>query len=184
MALLPRLRRFAFALAGSRAAADDLVQDTYERAIRSIGSWQPGSRLDSWMFQIARNVHLNKLRADRVRREHAASVGHDPDERFVDGERLSEARLTLEAIRRFVWRLPDEQRTALTLVCVEGLTYKEVSDILGLPSGTVASRVARARLALAAFTEGGAVDQADTAQRRSPGGENTGPAPPSSAVRP
>jgi RNA polymerase sigma-70 factor (ECF subfamily) len=163
MALLPRLRRYAYALAGSRAAADDLVQDAYERAIRHIDSWLPGSRLDSWMFQIMRNVHLNKVRSDRVRRDHALSV--DTDGAMVDGERLTEARITLETVRQFVWRLPEEQRTALTLVCIEGMTYKEASDVLGLPGGTVASRVARARLALAAFVDG---DQAALAQQAAP----------------
>lgn len=157
MALLPRLRRYAYALAGSRAAAEDLVQDTYERAIRGIATWQPGTRLDAWMFQIARNTHLNKARADRVRRDHAADA---TPETSVDGGRAMEARLTLEAVRRFVWRLPEEQRAALMLVCVEGLSYKEAAGILGLPGGTVASRVARARLALASFVDGRADEPA------------------------
>jgi len=170
MALLPRLRRYAYALAGSRAGADDLVQDAYERAIRHIDSWLPGSRLDSWMVQIMRNVHLNKLRSDRVRRDHASAA--EP-EGLVDGERFTEARITLDAVRRFVWRLPEEQRTALSLVCIEGMTYKEAADVLGLPGGTVASRVARARLALAAFVDGDqtalaghAVSEADAGPER------------------
>lgn len=151
MALLPRLRRFAYGLSGSLPAADDLVQDAYERAIRSIDTFEPGTRLDHWMFQIVRNVHLNKARADKVRRDHAATVEPAPAH---DGERAMDAHLTLESIRRFVWRLPEEQRAALMLVCVDGLSYSDVAAQLGLPSGTVASRVARARLALAAMIEG------------------------------
>ena len=141
MALLPRLWRYAYALAGSRAAGDDLVQDTYERAIRGIATWQPGSRLDAWMFQIARNSYLNKARTDRVRRDHAAQA---PADDRIDGECSMEARLTLNAVRGIVWRLPEDQRAALTLVCIEGLSYKEAAEILGFPGGTVASRVARA----------------------------------------
>ena len=164
MALLPRLRRFAYGLAGSRAAADDLVQDAYERAIRHIDGFERGTRLDHWMFQIVRNVHLNKARADRVRRDHAAQAA---PEVAHDGERAAEARFTLDAVRRFVWRLPEEQRAALMLICVEGLSYKEASDQLGVPSGTIASRVARARLALAEMIDGSADAGSSTASQAS-----------------
>lgn len=162
LALLPRLRRYAYALTGSADAGDDLVQDTYERAIRNIASWRPGSRLDSWMFRIARNTHLNNARATRVRREHAADIAVDD---HFDGARSAEARMTLQAIRRFVWRLPEEQRSVLYLVCVEGLSYREVGDLLDLPGGTIASRLARARLALAEFLDG----ETDTSSRATGG---------------
>src|SRR5271154_5851848 len=74
-ALLPRLRRFALSLAGNRADADDLVQDTIERALRNLHQWQEGTRLDSWMFRIAQNLWIDQTRARRVR----ALVAHDPD---------------------------------------------------------------------------------------------------------
>ena len=153
LAFLPRLRRFAYGLTGSVHDGDDLLQATCERAIRHIGQWQPGTRLDSWMYRIARNLHLNNLRAKGVRHQHLASV--DPVEHgTVDGVRAAEAQITYEAVRRFVGRLPEEQRTILLLVTVEGLSYREVSEMLELPIGTVTSRLARARIALKSYLGG------------------------------
>lgn len=153
LAFLPRLRRFAYGLTGSIDDGDDLLQATCERAIRHIDQWQPGTRLDSWMFRIARNLHLNNLRAKGVRHQHLASV--DPAEHgTVDGVRAVEAQMTYQAVRGFVDRLPEEQRTILLLVTVEGLSYREVSQMLELPIGTVTSRLARARLALKSFVGG------------------------------
>ena len=147
LALLPRLRRFAYGLTGSIDEGDDLVQATCERAISRIDTWEPGTRLDSWMYRIARNVFLNEMRARKVRREHLKLV--DPKETVVvDGVRAMESRLTFARVRDLVARLPEEQRTVLLLVCVEGLAYKEVAEVLDLPMGTVTSRLARARLAL------------------------------------
>ena len=126
--LLPRLRRFAFALTGSMDEGDDLVQATYERALDRLGQWQNGTRLDSWMFRIAHNLHRNNLhrnnlRSARVRARHHSAV--DPDGiAGPNGPAATEARMTLDAVRRFVWRLPAEQQAALVLVCVEGLSYK------------------------------------------------------------
>jgi RNA polymerase sigma-70 factor (ECF subfamily) len=153
LAFLPRLRRFAYGLTGSVDDGDDLLQATCERAIRHIDQWQPGTRLDSWMYRIARNLHLNNLRAKGVRHQHLASI--DPIEHgTLDGVRAAEAQMTYQAVRGFVDRLPEEQRTILLLVTVEGLSYREVSDMLELPIGTVTSRLARARLALKSFVGG------------------------------
>jgi RNA polymerase sigma-70 factor (ECF subfamily) len=153
LAFLPRLRRFAYGLTGSADEGDDLLQATCERAIRHIDKWQPGTRLDSWMYRIARNLHLNNLRAKGVRGEHLSAI--DPDDVVsVDGVRAMEAQLTYEAVRGLVQRLPEEQRTILLLVTVEGLSYREVSDMLELPMGTVTSRLARARLALKSLLGG------------------------------
>ncbi len=153
LALLPRLRRFAYGLTGSIDEGDDLVQATCERAIRGIGTWQPGTRLDSWMYRIARNQFLNQIRANRVRGPHLEEADID---RHVhsDGARAMEAHLTLESVRGLTARLPEEQRSILLLVSVEGLSYKEVADILELPIGTVTSRLARARMTLRKFLEG------------------------------
>lgn len=153
LALLPRLRRFAYGLTGSIDDGDDLVQATCERAIRHIDTWQPGTRLDSWMYRIARNTYFNALRAKRTRADHLQSVDSSTMNR-VDGAGAMEAKLTFAAVRDFIGRLPEEQRSIVLLVCVEGLSYKEVSDILDLPIGTVTSRLARARIALKSFAEG------------------------------
>ena len=153
LALLPRLRRFAYGLTGSIDDGDDLVQTTCERAIRHIDTWQPGTRLDSWMYRIARNTYFNALRAKRIRADHLQSVDPNAANR-VDGAGDMEARLTFAAVRDFIGRLPEEQRSIVLLVCVEGLSYKEVADILNLPIGTVTSRLARARIALKSFADG------------------------------
>ncbi len=160
LALLPRLRRFAYGLTGSIDEGDDLVQATCERAIDRIETWQPGTRLDSWMYRIARNTFLNWRRAGRVRAEYLQLL--DPDQfGSIDGARAMEAHLTLASVRQGIARLPEEQRTVLLLVCVEGLAYKEVSELLDLPMGTVTSRLARARLSLKALVEGTAQDRSD-----------------------
>lgn len=153
LALLPRLRRFAYGLTGSMDEGDDLVQVTCERAVRHIDSWQPGTRLDSWMYRIARNTYLNRLRAQRVRGEHLQPVELDRHVN-VDGVGQMDARLTFAAVRRLIERLPEEQRAVLLLVCVEGLAYREVAAALDLPIGTVTSRLARARMTLKNLLEG------------------------------
>lgn len=149
IALLPRLRRFARGLTGSEVEADDLVQAACERAIQRIGQWQPGTRLDSWMFRIMQNLWIDAIRMGKLRGSHLSVV--DPESQQaqgLDGEQTTMNRLTLEAVRRGVQRLPPDQRSVLLLVCVEGQSYKETADALGIPVGTVMSRLSRARLAL------------------------------------
>jgi RNA polymerase sigma-70 factor (ECF subfamily) len=155
--LLPRLRRFAVSLTGNMADADDLVQDTVERALRNLHRWQPDTRLDSWMYRIAQNLWIDTVRARRVRQ----TTGAEPpeDAAVFDGARAAEARLTFAETCRALAGLPEEQRAVVALVVVEGLAYREVAEILGIPIGTVTSRLARAREALAARVFGaGAVE--------------------------
>jgi RNA polymerase sigma-70 factor (ECF subfamily) len=145
-ALLPRLRRFALSLTGNRADADDLVQDTVERALRSLHQWQQGTRLDSWMFRIAQNLWIDATRARRVR------AAHDPDAAeniAIDGARDAEARLVFAETVRAIAELPEDQRVVVALVLVDGMSYREAADILKVPMGTVTSRLARARMTLA-----------------------------------
>jgi RNA polymerase sigma-70 factor (ECF subfamily) len=104
------------------------------------------------MFRIARNLFLNDIRARNIRTAYAAeSVHHTPG--AVDGERVLESQLTYDAVCRFISALPEEQRSTLLLVAVEGLSYREASDILGVPIGTVTSRLARGRAALKSWVE-------------------------------
>lgn len=145
--LMPRLRRFAAGLTGGSVAdADDLVQAACERALGRLHQWRPDTRFDSWMFRIVQTLWFNEL-ARRKRRPEvpldnlAGRVGED-------GERRAEARLSLAEVQRAFAGLPGEQRAVLLLVCAEGYTYREAADILGIPVGTVMSRVARGRLAL------------------------------------
>jgi RNA polymerase sigma-70 factor (ECF subfamily) len=146
LALLPRLRRFACGLTGSTPDGDDLAQATVERAIRYIDQWQPGTRLDSWIFKIARNLHLNGIRRRRLFEERLPLLSEL--EGGPDGRRVVDGKLTLDEVRRAVAQLPAEQRIVLLLVCVEGLSYDEVADVTGVARGTVGSRLARARLSL------------------------------------
>ena len=152
IALLPRLRRFAYGLTGSQHEGDDLVQDTCERAIRNLDKWQAGTRLDSWMFQIARNLFLNRVRDNAVRRKHLQVVMTE-DPTAHASPPVAEARLTLEAVRRAIWQLPEEQRAVLLLISVEGLSYKETAAALDIPMGTVMSRLARGRAVIKAMIE-------------------------------
>ncbi len=163
LALLPRLRRFAYGLTGSIDQGDDLVQATCERAIRNIDTWQDGTRLDSWMYRIARNQFLNELRAKKVRGQHLEVTEIDRHMHF-DGARAVDAQMTLNTVRALAARLPEEQRSVLILVCVEGLSYKEVAALLDLQVGTVTSRLARARITLKTFLEGGDPPQDDSAR--------------------
>lgn len=144
---LPRLRRFAYSLAGNPDQGDDLVQETCLRALSRADQWQPGTRLDSWMYRIAQNIWLDRMRANKVR---GPSIDIDslPDLASHDGRAVTESRLTLEEVTRGIARLPADQQVLVSLVCVEGLSYKEAADVLQVPIGTVMSRLARARRAL------------------------------------
>ncbi len=149
IALLPRLRRFARGLTGSEEEADDLVQAACERAIQRISQWQPGTRLDSWMFRIMQNLWIDAIRVGKLRGSHLSLV--EPEGQQIpglDGEKATMNRLTLEAVRRGVRRLPPDQRSVLLMVCVEGYSYRETAESLGVPVGTVMSRLSRARLSL------------------------------------
>jgi RNA polymerase sigma-70 factor (ECF subfamily) len=152
VALQPRLRRFAYGLTGSMDDADELVQCTYERALQRLDQWQRGSRLDSWMFRILQSINFNLYRAARVRGEDKGVI--DPDTQGSDlSMRKLEAGMILERVRELLLRLPEEQRSALMLVAVEGFSYKEAASVLDVPVGTLTSRLARGRLALMAMMD-------------------------------
>jgi RNA polymerase sigma-70 factor, ECF subfamily len=146
VAVLPRLRRFARGLTGSMADADDLVQAACERALARQHQFQEGTRFDSWMFRIVQTIWIDQVRSRGVRKEHGdmaeMRLGSDEPVRRV------EARLALEEVRRAADRLPPDQRTALLLVTVDGLSYKEAAEVVQVPVGTIMSRLARARIAL------------------------------------
>ena len=145
LALLPRLRRFARALARDAADADDLCQITVEKALLARGSWQPGTRLDSWMYRIMRNAWIDTARA----RGRASETFVDAEVgAAVGGDGGAEARVALGEVEAAMRRLPDEQREAVALVLVEGLAYKEAAEVLDIPMGTLTSRLVRGRQAL------------------------------------
>ena len=149
-ALLPRLRRFAHGLSRNPADADDLMQMTIERALRSKAQWQPGTRLDSWLYKIMRNLWIDTVRS-RGRKERleapedeAETLGHDPRAGI-------EASIDLQRVMAAMERLPGEQREVVALILIEGFGYREAAELLNLPIGTVSSRLVRGRIALLAM---------------------------------
>lgn len=137
---IPRLRRYARALLGDRYAADDLVQDTLERAWNKLHLWRPGSDMRAWLFSIMHNVFVNQVRSRR----------HEVDVRIEDlpqvAVRATQGQnLELADVDRALRVLPVEQREVVLMVSVEDMTYEEVSRALGIPIGTVMSRLSRGR---------------------------------------
>jgi RNA polymerase sigma factor (sigma-70 family) len=146
-ALLPRLRRFGRNLTRHREDADDLVQLVIERALNRAEQWQPGTRLDSWLFRIMQNAWIDELRA----RGRAAETFAPEEDGANVGVFDADTQIDAIAVRKAVARLGDEQRAVVALVLVEGLPYKEAASVLGIPIGTLTSRLARARDTLQAM---------------------------------
>jgi RNA polymerase sigma-70 factor (ECF subfamily) len=144
---LPRLRRFAHALSRNAADADDLTQMTVERALKARRSWQDGTRLDSWLYRIMRNLWIDTARSRARKAKHelgpeaAATVGVDPRPGV-------EAAIDLARIMAAMDQLPDEQREVVALILIEGFGYRETAEMLDVPIGTVSSRLVRGRNAL------------------------------------
>jgi RNA polymerase sigma-70 factor, ECF subfamily len=148
--LLPRLRRFARVITRDVADADDLVQVAVEKALARAAQWRPGSRLDSWMFGIMKNAWIDEVRARR-RRERV----HVPEEAGATiGDSSATARDIALSVQAAMARLPEDQRLAIALVLVEGLSYKDAAESLGIPMGTLTSRLSRGREALQALLGG------------------------------
>lgn len=147
VAMLPRLRRFARALTGSSADADDIVQIALERALMRMDQYQQGTRLDSWLFSITRNAWIDEARS-RTRRGRIFAPPEAGDTVGYGGEADVNAKLDADDVWTAMRKLPDEQREAVALVCVEGLAYREAAETLGVPIGTLTSRLARGREAL------------------------------------
>ena len=155
IALLPRLRRMARALCRDDQEADDLVQTACERALANRHRFHDGTRLDSWLYRIMQNHWLDLCRRRRTRGVTAPLDGQI-ELAGADGRRDTESRLTLAAVRRLIRELPEDQRLALVLVTLEGLSYREAAERMEVPLGTLMSRLGRARRKLMELVEGGA----------------------------
>lgn len=143
-ALLPRLRRFARTIVYNREDADDLVQIAVERALGRSAQWQPDTRLDSWIFRIMKNAWIDEVRS-RIRRDNLFA----PEEAGEHvGDQTAEAQQQRMAIEKAVGMLSEEHRMVVALVLVDGMPYKEASEVLEIPIGTLTSRLVRARAAL------------------------------------
>jgi RNA polymerase sigma-70 factor (ECF subfamily) len=144
VAALPRLRRFCQAMVGNPHDGDDLMQATVERALSRHVQFEPGTRVDSWMYRIAQNLHIDGVRS-RQRRGVTVPIEDLPERIGEDGWAVVEGRSELAMAQRALAQLPDDQRAAFVLVVIEGLSYREAADTLDVPIGTIMSRIARAR---------------------------------------
>ncbi|MBT9475447.1 RNA polymerase sigma factor [Polaromonas sp.] len=150
VACIPSLRRYGRGLVSDRERADDLVQDTLERAWRQFASWQRRGEVRAWMFGIMHNLFIDRVRSQRSTPEEAAG-----DELPELPDRATQAdRLEVRDLDRVLQRLPPEQREVLLLVGVEEMSYQEVASVVGAPIGTVMSRLSRARERLRVELEG------------------------------
>jgi RNA polymerase sigma-70 factor, ECF subfamily len=141
--LLPKLRRFARSLTRNPHDADDLLQGALERALGHLEQWQADTRVDSWLYTIVKHAWIDELRS-RARREHTFE---DAEQADAIPDHRGDASGTL-AVEQAMACLPAEQRLAVALVLIEGLPYKEAAQIIGVPMGTLTSRLARGRQAL------------------------------------
>ena len=132
LAELPRLRRYARAMVGDRAVADDLVQDTLERGWSRLAQWQPGSDLRAWLFGIMHN-----LRVDQLRRPGLSTLPLEDEDIAVPIRATQTDQLEVNDLTAALARLPEEQRAVLLLVALEEMSYEQIAATLGIPTGTV-----------------------------------------------
>ena len=147
---IPRLRRYARALTGNRDSADDLVQDTLERALTRSALFRPGSDARPWLFAIMHNLFVNQVRSAAARNTTSLDPAM-PEPPVPDG---SQDGLAVRDIERSLRLLPDEQREVILLVGLEDFSYAETARIMGVPIGTVMSRLSRGRERLRALLAG------------------------------
>ena len=145
---IPRLRRYARALAGDRTAADDLVQDTLERAWSKLHLYRRGTDLRAWLFTVMHNVYVNQRRAARP----VVSLEEEMPELAQPAREMDT--LMLRDLDAAIRKLPPDQREVLLLVALEDMSYSEAAGALEIPIGTVMSRLARAREKLRAMLSG------------------------------
>ncbi len=149
VSLLPRLRRFAYGLTHDGPQADDLVQASCLKALERWHQWQAGTNLAAWMFRIVKTTWLDDYRAHKRHRTEALDEETAPEIPGEDGRVVVEQRSQARQLRVLIEALPDDQREVLLMVTVDGLSYKDAAQALGVPMGTVMSRLSRARLRLA-----------------------------------
>ncbi|GMQ87413.1 MAG: sigma-70 family RNA polymerase sigma factor [Gammaproteobacteria bacterium] len=147
---IPRLRRYARALTGDVNRADDLVQDCLARALPRLKLWKPGTDMRAWLFTIMHNLFVNECRRQRKQPDMTAFAADDVPGPYDN----SEADVRLSELQSGLQRLAPEQREVLLLVSIEGLSYQQVAGVLGIPNGTVMSRLHRGRQQLRKWMSG------------------------------
>ncbi len=149
LAELPRLRRYARAMVGDRAVADDLVQDTLERGWSRLAQWRPGSDLRAWLFGIMHNLRVDQLRCQGPNTQPLGEAESEAPMRATQSDRLE-----VNDLAAALARLPEEQRAVLLLVALEEMSYEQIASTLGIPLGTVMSRLSRGRERLRLMLDG------------------------------
>lgn len=154
VAIIPALRAFARGLCGNRDMADDMAQDAMTRAWAARASYTPGTNFRAWMFMILRNHFYTTLR------KNSRMVSWDPEvaERILVAGPSQHDRINVSDVSKALQKLPAEQREVLMLIGANGVSYEEASEIMGCAIGTIKSRLARGRAALAALIEGPELD--------------------------
>ena len=150
VSLLPRFRRFARSLARDPDSADDIVQAACQRALERLDQVREGTRLDSWIYRIIYTRWIDKLRRGKTRTANLQIMTNEDDSTTADGRYGTDLTAALD-MKKALASLPAEHHAAITLVSVEGYSYKEAASVLDVPVGTVASRVARGRTMLGNF---------------------------------
>ena len=149
LAELPRLRRYARAMVGDRAVADDLVQDTLERGWLRLAQWRPGSDLRAWLFGIMHTLRVDQLRCQGPNPQPLGEAESEAPMRATQSDRLE-----VNDLAAALARLPEEQRAVLLLVALEEMSYEQIASTLGIPLGTVMSRLSRGRERLRLMLDG------------------------------
>jgi len=150
---IPKLRRFARALCGDRVLADDLVQDCLERALARLQSWRENTNMRAWLFTILRNLYINQLRSS-ARRPNETSFD-ESQEMMASTAPTQGQRLLVRDLGAALQLLPGQHREVILLVGLEGMNYKQTAEILGVPVGTVMSRLSRGRETLRGLMDNG-----------------------------
>ncbi|KGB55001.1 RNA polymerase, sigma-24 subunit, ECF subfamily [Sphingopyxis sp. LC81] len=156
LACLKGIRRFAYALTGSMADADDLMQATVLRILER--PMPADADVRRWSYRICRNLWIDMRRANRVRSEWSA-LQSEIGETVVDGQHLADVAVSFQEVDMAMRDLPEAQRALLILVAIEGLSYQEAAELLDIPMGTVMSRLSRARASLAVQFSANPVDR-------------------------
>ncbi len=148
--LAPQLRRYAYALTRNPADADDLLQATLERVLSK--TMPEDVELVKWTYRVCRNIWIDEIRSRRIRREAVPQIASAPALQVSTEDEVA-SRFALQRAQAGIDKLPDDQREVLTMVAIAGMAYRDAAEALAIPSGTVMSRLARARASLAAYME-------------------------------
>jgi len=146
IAALPALRRFALVLTRNDVDAGDLLQETCERALSRWTQFEVGTRMESWLFSIMHSVWKNLARGRATEQRAHLELAHGT--RHSDGERIATGKIAVSEVLSCLQKLDPDQAAALTLVALDGLSYREAATVLDVPQGTLESRIARGRIAL------------------------------------